>query len=162
MVLAIDPGCALSAYVLVNPDTYDLVQFGKVENMELREIIETLIKRVDESAIEMISSYGKPVGREVFDTCLWIGRYQELIESFGVPVQRILRRDVKLHLCGQTKSKDTDVRRALINRFAKFDLKNGKGKKDNPDHFYGVANDVWAATAVAVYYIDKKKEGRLP
>lgn len=154
-ILSIDPGTKLSAYVV--GDSYTPIAFAKIDNNELLSLIPTLIEKysIEESAIEMIASYGARVGREIFETCVWIGRFHEAISRCGAKVTYIYRKDVKMNLCGKTKAKDTDIRKALIARFAKHDFINGKGTKDNPDIFAGVVADIWAACGVLVAYIDK-------
>lgn len=156
-ILAIDPGNIESAYVLLKPANFQFLRFGKLKNDDMREVIRSLRDEYDirPLVIEGIASYGMPVGREVFDTCIWSGRYTELAVSLDIPVEYVYRKDIKLHICGQTRAKDSNIRMALIDRFAKSDLKNGKGTKANPDVFYGFSRDVWAAAAVAVYYADK-------
>lgn len=154
-ILAIDPGTTDSAYVLLDKDLKP-VEFGKVGNDELLVKIFQLcsyhyVRRV---AIEMIASYGLAVGKEVFETCVWIGRfYQEACRS-GVEPVFIYRTDEKMNLCGSMKAKDTNIRTALVDRFAKHDFKNGKGTKNNRDIFYGFSKDVWAAMAIGVTYYD--------
>lgn len=146
----------MSAYVV--GDGYTPITFAKIDNNELLALIPTLIEKycIEESAIEMISSYGARVGKEVFETCVWIGRFHEVITRSGSTLEYIYRKDIKKNICGTSKSKDADVRSALIRRFAKHDLKNGKGTKDNKDTFYGVKADVWSAIAVLTHYLDKR------
>ena len=151
MILAIDPGTTESAYVICGED-YKPLYIGKVKNGEMLEIIENY--DYDELVIEMIASYGMAVGREVFETCVWIGRFWEA--STAQKKSYIYRKDEKMNLCGSTRAKDTNIRVALIDRFAKHDLKNGKGTKQNPDWFYGFKKDIWAAYAVAVMYLDMR------
>lgn len=159
-LLAIDPGNTESAYVLM--DGYKPIPggFGKIPNEDLAEIVANIKGRagVDHIAIEMIASYGMPVGREVFDTCVWIGRYTQIAIAHGLPVDSVYRADVKLNLCGSSRAKDGNVRQALIDRFAQHDMKNGKGTKKAPDWFYGFAKDVWAAYGVGVTWMDARKE----
>jgi hypothetical protein len=101
----------------------------------------------------MVASYGMAVGKEVFDTCVWIGIFKEVARRTGMSVQHIYRKDIKLNLCGQVKAKDANVRQALIDRFGVV------GTKKNPGWFYGFKADVWAAYALAVTYLDMLKEG---
>jgi hypothetical protein len=159
LVLAIDPGCAESAYVLTDEEKKPL-RFGKVENEDMLAVItgarfEFPNVRI-EVVIEMVSGYGMPVGREVFETCVWIGRFFQLAGD----AELVLRSDVKLHVCGRRSAKDGNVRLALIDGFAKHDFKTGKGTKKNPDWFYGFRADVWQAYALAVTYVDQNGERR--
>lgn len=158
-ILAIDPGNIESACVILEKDTYRPVYFFKKENSLFRDEIPKLLTDypVSKVIIEKIESYGMAVGRSVFDTCVWIGRYVELFMLHKKPVFFMYRKDIKLNLCGQVRAKDTNIRVALIDRFAEFDLKNGKGTKKDPDFFYGFAKDMWAAMAVGVTFIDDEK-----
>ncbi len=158
-ILAIDPGNVESAFVLASTADLKPVKIGKVENKKLQRIIvEEILPSYPEliTAIEMVASYGMPVGATVFETCVWIGRFLELVESFKIPTQKIYRKsDVCTNICHSTRAKDSNIRRALIDRFAKHDHKNGRGTKKNPDWFYGFAADIWQAYAVLVTFVDK-------
>nr|DAF74106.1 MAG TPA: HOLLIDAY JUNCTION RESOLVASE [Caudoviricetes sp.] len=154
-ILAIDPGNIESAYVLVETDglSIRILQADKVPNEEMLSIVRTSF--ADVMVLEMVASYGMPVGREVFDTCVWIGRFWQVDECKRVEL--IYRKEEKLNLCRNAAAKDANVMRALIDRFATHDLRSGKGTKKNPDFFYGFRKDMWAAFAVAVTWIDKQR-----
>ena len=157
-ILAIDPGNIESAYVVIEDQTFKPIEFGKVPNRELIDKIKFEIIECHEFVIERVASYGMPVGREVFDTCEWIGRFTEIIsEWYGVEPSYVFRLDEKEAICHDSRAGDANVRRALIDEFADHDLKNGKGTKKNPDFFYGFAADVWAAFAVGYTYLKNKK-----
>lgn len=155
-ILAIDPGDKESGWVLMDEDTLKPLEFGKDDNSYLIRLIRIWIAR--EAVIERVTCYGMPVGREVFETCEWIGRFTEALEGNGVEVHYMTRKDEKLNLCNSMQAKDSNIRRALIDRFAEHDLKNGKGTKDNPDWFYGFKADIWAAYAVGVTWCDMQRE----
>ena len=153
-ILAIDPGNIESAYVLMGED-YKPLEFGKVESEDVINIIENAgYGEIETLAIEMVASYGMAVGATVFETCVWIGRFIEAASRYGISITKVYRKDVKMNLCGQTRAKDSNIRMALIDRFAQHDLKNGKGTKKDPDWFYGFKSDIWAAYAVGVTYFD--------
>lgn len=156
MLLAIDPGNTLSAYVLM--DGYKPIDFGKVENRELQDKITNrgLLNLPKVAAIEMVASQGKIVGREVFETCFWIGRYSLAVEQGGMAVELIYRYEIKRNLCGDVCAKDANITHALIDRFAEHDTRTGKGTKKNRDFFYGFKADIWQAYAVGVTYLDTK------
>ena len=154
MILAIDPGTTQSAYVIMGKKIPPY-KFDKLSNQLMESVIGTASTvLVDSVVIEMVTSYGKPVGQETFETCRWIGRFEGAARNRGLPCYLIPRREVKKLICGKN---DTGVRRMLIDRFAKFDKKTGKGTKDNPDWFYGFKADIWQAYAAGVAWMDKQE-----
>ena len=76
-----------------------------------------------EIVIEMIASYGMPVGKEVFETCVWIGKFAQ---ASGIKEEYIYRKEEKMNLCHSMKAKDSNIRQALIDRFGPVGTKNNK------------------------------------
>lgn len=147
-ILAIDPGPKESAYVVYG--TKGISAYGKIDNYELRRrIYSGELEGYNKGVIEMIASYGMAVGAEVFETCVWIGRFIEVLDAEAITYDLVYRKDVKMHICGSVKAKDANIRQALIDRFGP------QGTKKNPGVLYGITKDKLAALAVAVTYYDK-------
>lgn len=161
-VIAIDPGNTESAYVRIGDD-YRPMQFGKVPNDELRfwlsEATAKIPARCATWAIEMVASYGMAVGADVFETCVWTGRFAEIIDRSGGAARLVVRSEVKMNLCHNTRAKDSNITQALIDRFGAGASNKGKGTKANPGWFYGFAGDVWQAYALAVTVADQQQGG---
>lgn len=155
-IMAIDPGDVDSGYVIM--EGYKPIKFGKLSNTELLNIITLNANDLDMVVIEMIASYGKAVGANVHETTFWVGQFYRHAVNMGVNVDRIYRMEEKMAICHDSRAKDTNIRTALIDRFADHDKKGGKGTKTNPDWFYGFKADVWMAYAVGVTYLDKKQK----
>lgn len=157
-VLAIDPGNTHSGWALINTTDCYPIAFAKTLNDELRRSIRAgNFLDAEHVHIEMVASYGMAVGATVFDTCVWIGRFHEAIHVVrpSAAVELTFRRDVKLHHCGQTKAKDSNIRQALVDRFAPGQPNHGKGTKADPGWFHGFHADVWQAYALAVLAADR-------
>lgn len=160
-ILSIDPGNEQTAYCLLDKDLRP-IEKDKVVNEELLKIIHDLVHKhhIEHFAIEMVASYGLAVGKTVFETCFWIGRfYQKIHEYTSKEPTLIFRKDEKMSICGSMQAKDGNIRRALIDMFAQHDFKNGKGTKKKPDWFYGFRADMWQAYAVGYTYYDKYIKG---
>ena len=148
-LLAIDPGTHESGFVIY--DGRRVLQAGVLPNDEM--LLRVRNSTEDHLAIEMIASYGMAVGKDVFETCVWIGRFKEAFRTaYSRPsAQRVMlvyRQAVKLHLCHTPRAKDTNIRQALIDRLG------APGTKKNPGPTYGVTKHAWAALAVAVTAVD--------
>lgn len=152
-VLAIDPGNEQSAYVLFVDGV--VLEKGIVPNAQMLDILtDPEVSAEDECAIEMVASFGMAVGKEVFETVYWIGRFAERWEaSAGRPAHRVYRMAVKMHLCHAANAKDGNIRAALIDRFGPGKEK-AIGKKATPGPLFGVSADVWSALAIAVTFAD--------
>ena len=125
-IFAIDPGNIESAYCVIDEETYKPEEFGKIKNEILLNLIYSKLSNSVNyytMVIEMIASYGMPVGKEVFDTCVWIGRY---IEAYDKDYKYVYRKDEKMNICRSMKAKDSNIRQALIDRFGPV------GTKRNP------------------------------
>lgn len=146
MILAIDPGNLQSGWCLF--DGQRVHDSGVLDNEEM--LAKVVSHRDKPLAIEMIASYGMPVGREVFDTCVWIGRF---VQAHRPNCWRLVyRKDVKMYLCGSMKAKDGNIRQAIIDLFPA--VGGGKvpqiGTKAKPGPLYGVSSHAWAALGVAI------------
>jgi hypothetical protein len=142
-LLAIDPGTTHSGWTVLQNGS--VPASGVYENNEIL----VLIRQWHGSrpvAIEMIASYGMAVGKEVFETCVWIGRFVQVAGPDRVRL--IYRKDVKMHLCGTPRAKDANIRQALIDKWGGKAEAIGTVKKPGP--LYGVKSHAWAALAVAV------------
>lgn len=150
-MIAIDPGPVESAWLRYRD--------GRIHDMAIQPNHEVLsMLRAHRNAddgepvvIEMVSSFGMAVGRDVFETVYYIGRFAEA----ACTAERIERKAIKLHLCGNTRAKDANIRQALIDRFGGVGGKQAAvGTKKAPGPLYGVRKHLWAALAVAVTYED--------
>lgn len=156
-ILAIDPGTTESAYVLMDAKTYILIECGKIPNSNLKDKLLLFKNREDlYLVIEMIKSYGMPLGDTCLETCVWIGRF---IETWGRPYDLIPRKTVVTEICNNPRGNDSHVRQALINRYgALFPGGGGSkpsiGTKKAPGPLYEVKKDIWAALAVAMAWQD--------
>lgn len=155
--LAIDPGSTRSAYVIYEDGV--ILESDLCKNKVLiNRMAGHFLVLPDIMAIEMIASYGMAVGKTVFETCVWIGRFIEAWDPR--PHNRVYRIDCKMHLCHNTHAKDSNIRQAIIDRYPA--IGGGKcpqiGIKKQPGPLFGVSKDIWAALAVGITF-DETCEG---
>jgi hypothetical protein len=178
-LLAIDPGTTKSGWVLI--ENIKPVQWGWDDNEEVMRLLD-ITKGIlhDEVVIEDVAHYGMPVGRDVFETVRWTGRFDT---ATPMPVTYINRPEVKLTLCGNPRANDSTIRQALIDRFGGDDVAiggkkcqtckgkgwNGRGRLEcgdcsatgyetAPGLLHGISGHVWSALAVGVTYLGQSHE----
>lgn len=136
--LGIDPGNTHSAGVVVT--SRGIANFCYLPNDEfIPWMLHAREEYQPDVICEMIASYGMPVGREVFETCVFIGRLTQLFPT----MKRVTRIQVKSTICHSARATDANIRQALI------DLYGPAGRKATPGPTFGISGDVWAALAVA-------------
>jgi hypothetical protein len=150
-LLCIDPGTTESGVVIYDGWEISFKSSG-IDNEEILTLFQGS-KTFDCLAIEMVASYGMAVGKTVFETCVWIGRF---IQGLGVEYTPIYRKDVKLCLCGSYRAKDANIRQAILDKFPATG--GGKtpqvGTKKEPGPLYGVSKHAWAALAVGLTWFE--------
>jgi hypothetical protein len=151
-VVGIDPGTEVTAWVRLDHKCRCVKEHAiEGNNAVLSRILEwQRLPRSPRVVVEMIESFGMPVGKEIFETVWWIGRYCQADQCAA----RMTRRDVKLHVCGQMRGvNDSTIRQAMLDRFGPG-REAAIGKKKSPGPLYGIRKDEWQALAVAVTFYD--------
>lgn len=163
IVLAIDPGNVQSAWVAYDMQRNIILGKAIVPNEDLVAQLRDGVMHIDGDmvtptilAVEMIKSYGMPMGDTCLMTCVWIGRF---IEAWSYDFELLPRKTIVTHICGSANAGDSNVRQGLINRFSGTrPIGGGKtpeiGTKRKPGPLYGFSRDMWAALAVALCYAD--------
>jgi hypothetical protein len=153
-ILAIDPGTTQSGWLLCDCDGGVClpVKHGIADNDWLTGHFERCYPRA--VVMEWFQSYGMPVGKEVFETCWWVGRFHEAALEATDRVEYLTRGKVKLHLCGSARAKDANVRQALIDLYGGKDV--AVGRKLNPGPLYGIKSHIWSAMALARTWNDTR------
>lgn len=144
-IFAIDPGTTQSGWVIY--EAGKVLAAGVALNGDVMEMVENaaINPEIDYLAIEMIASYGMPVGDSTFRTVWWTGRFaHEWERGRGCLPVEVVRQEVKLHVCKSNKANDGTIRVALM------DLIGPKGTKANPGPTFGVSSHAWQALGVAV------------
>jgi hypothetical protein len=154
LILSIDPGPILSAFIIY--DTETKTPFIDQAGICVNELMVKFVRAYAEGStsilsVEMVASYGQRVGQTVFETCVWIGRFiQAWEETSGKRWIKVYRRkDVFAHLCPEGKPNDGAVSIAIANRYG-GNVKTAKGTKKNPGPLYGLKGDMFSALAVAI------------
>jgi hypothetical protein len=150
-VLAIDPGNEESAWVIWDGQT--ILSKGKDINERLLERIVTSFPYdgIDYVVIEMVASYGMAVGQTVFDTCVWIGGFQQAAKARGYDTRLLFRKDVKMYWCGQMRAKDSNIIQAIKDKYGEKGTKKHGFNTTYNDEKVKMKADIWQAFALGEY-----------
>jgi len=156
-VCAIDPGDIQSAFVVWNPDGNgglgEIIVKGIWPNGDVFNWLVDNAGSFDVLAFEMVACYGMPVGRTIFETVFWIGRFYTA-GAACIERARVTRQTIKNHHCQSMRANDANVRQCLIDKYGE------PGTKAKPGITYGLKKDLWAAFALATYWTENNKETR--
>ncbi|KAF5038449.1 hypothetical protein DSECCO2_554190 [anaerobic digester metagenome] len=150
-ILGIDPGTTESGWVIYDTENHSIIDKGIDKN---EAVLMTVInKESDVVAIEMVASYGMPVGKETFETVYWIGRFAEMAISLNKEVYRYYKKtDINPSICFNSKANDATIRRALLDMFPKTGggSEPSIGTKKEQGVLYGFNSHMYPALAVAL------------
>lgn len=149
-VIAIDPGYRESAFL--HYDGTRILAHGIEANEQLLADLAASGQDAVLVIEEMQIFAGHGVGKEVFDSVFWSGRFAQA--WLPRPFDRLLRSRVRAHL-GASKGGDAAVRQALIDRFGPY-REDAIGKKAAPGPLFGIKSHEWSALAIAVTYWDQQ------
>lgn len=162
-ILAIDQGTTHSGVVVLDVELAHpsvarkdvLVYHSHMSNADILADLDAVGLRVEWAAdvthvvIEKFACYGNPVGADTLETVHFGGYLHHVIKArLGVPVHRVLFKDVSMQLCLRNSASDAMVRQALIDRYGQ------PGTKKEPGLLYKVNEHSRSALAAAVVFRD--------
>lgn len=178
-ILAIDPGLSRCGVVCYEPERGPITRVRTAEVLspaDAREVaaggggtgpIKVLGEDCTHLVIEHVGHYGtgQHAGKDVFDTCVLIGRLAEDWDRINParnwhrewePAHLLLRPDVKTYLCHKRNATDAMVSQAVRDRFPKTGggARPEVGTKAEPGPLYGVKGDARQALALAITYAE--------
>lgn len=154
VVLGIDPGGEQSAWLRYSTDAQIVGNMSLGPNDRLLDVLighYNTSGQADHMAIEMMRARGMPTANAEFLTCVWIGRFIQAWQPR--PWSFVYRGDVKMHLCGSMRAKDSNIRAALIDRFGGSKRK-AVGINADRGPLFGIKRDIWSALSIAVTWAD--------
>lgn len=154
-VFAVDPGTDRTAWISMN-ENGEILEHDITPNAKMLDVIDRLGGEGKKMAIEMMASMGMAVGQTVFETAVWIGRFVQRWLDHGGDYELVYRVDEKMHLCGNPRAKDPNIRQAIMDAYGKDPV----GNKRNPGPLYGISKDEWSAIAVAKVSLEAPVEQR--
>lgn len=148
LIIGIDPGPAQSALVAVHPD-YTIEAAAKLDNDQAVAQMGAFMadRRYTQVAIEGLACYGRPVGRETFETAYMVGAFRQIAQSAFRGCTIYHRPEYANAIAGTGKVTDAMLFQALRFRF-------GGTKKGEPLALLRGESDLRSAFAVAVYHVD--------
>lgn len=151
IIAAIDPGNVQSALVCWDGET---VLFKAIfPNAEIFNWLVDDAGACSVLLIEQISCYGMPIGATVLESVFWIGRFYTAGSGSGER-HRITRQTIKGHHCRSMSANDSNIRRALLDKYGE------QGTKKAPGVTHGLKKDLWAAFALATYWTETEGRNR--
>lgn len=144
-VYGVDPGTLQTGWVLWHVKEKRVVECGIADNHAFLERLRNTTGPVSPLYIEMIACYGMPVGKETFQTVVWIGRFVEVCSLLDAPWHLCYRLHIKTHHCRSARAKDANISQALRDKYGVV------GTKKLPGPLYGVKSHIWSALAIATY-----------
>lgn len=150
-VMGIDAGDKMSGFARICPRTYDVLELGDAANFDLLARLDALRENGDALALEMMQNQGKRVGRETFEACVWVGRYQQHAATLGVPCELITRQAAKSFILRAIGGNDPELKAALVKLYGGRAV--AIGTKAAPGPLFGASTHALAALTVARTYI---------
>lgn len=163
-VLAIDPGPLTCGVVILDRVEGSVPRIrhasAEVSTDSVMGLIDVNVPLGMPVVIEHLSCYGVDFSAVLRDTALISGEFRLRCRQLGREATFITRPDVKLHVTQSRKTKDKDIRDALIEKWggevAAMGYQKIPGSKQRTPKgpLYDISSHAWAALALGVTFLE--------